>query len=169
MEQEQSDEQTTGKNHLAKKVVIKSRILRPNENLFVLAHVWNQMKLERKDGFRNAKLILTKKQPPTLPPHMTGRKPVSLLKHRFSLQPRPSTTTHTQTTTMPTAAAIKTSTSNPKSCSLPPVEQPVESKPVESKPVESKPVESKPVESKPVESKPVEQPQQKPKMTNKLK
>jgi len=65
---------------------------------------------------------------------------------------------------MPTAATIKTSTSNPKSCSLPPVEQPVESKPVESKPVESKPVESKPVESKPVE-----QPHQKPKMTNKLK
>ena len=48
------------------------------------------MKQERKDGFRNAKIILTKKQAPVLPAHLNTRKPTSLLKHRFSLQPKSS-------------------------------------------------------------------------------
>ncbi len=39
------------------KTIIKTRILRPNENLFVLTHVWNQMKQEKKDGFKNVKVI----------------------------------------------------------------------------------------------------------------
>lgn len=89
----------SGKAVNNKKILVKSRILRPNENLFVLTHVWNQLKLDRKDGFRSAKLILTKKQPPALPAHMNGRKPTSLLKHRFSLQPRTSVASSTTTAT----------------------------------------------------------------------
>jgi hypothetical protein len=41
-------------------VVKTTRILEPNENLFLLTHVWNQLKSEGKDGFKNVKIILTK-------------------------------------------------------------------------------------------------------------
>ncbi|RNA40625.1 hypothetical protein BpHYR1_031820 [Brachionus plicatilis] len=39
---------------------VKTRILAQNENLFLLQHVWNQMKNDNKDGFKFAKLILTR-------------------------------------------------------------------------------------------------------------
>jgi hypothetical protein len=73
-------------------VVKTTRILEPNENLFLLTHVWNQLKSEGKDGFKNVKIILTKTS--TKPDSMLSAsrlKRSSLLKHRFSLQPKPST------------------------------------------------------------------------------
>lgn len=48
-------------NNNQKKVIVKTRVLGPNENLFLLTHVWNQMRNEKKDGFKYAKVILTKK------------------------------------------------------------------------------------------------------------
>lgn len=39
---------------------IKTRILERNENLFLLQNVWNQMKNEKKNGFKYAKIILTR-------------------------------------------------------------------------------------------------------------
>lgn len=128
IEQEQSITNTSadsqslvpsGKPVNNKKIIVKSRILRPNENLFVLTHVWNQMKLDRKDGFRSAKLILTKKQPPTLPAHMNARKPTSLLKHRFSLQPRTSVASST-TTSATTSTKVSSLNNQTKTA---PVEQ----------------------------------------------
>lgn len=40
---------------------IKTRLLGQNENLFLLQNVWNQMKNEEKNGFKFAKIILTRK------------------------------------------------------------------------------------------------------------
>lgn len=68
-------------------VVKTTRILEPNENLFLLTHVWNQLKSEGKDGFKNVKIILTKT---VSKPDFYKPKRASLLKHRFSLQPKPS-------------------------------------------------------------------------------
>ena len=73
---------------IQKKVIVKTRILAPSENLFVLTHVWNQMKQDRKDGFKYSKIILTKKNSTKL--STSPKKQSTLLKHRFSLQPKTS-------------------------------------------------------------------------------
>lgn len=70
-------------------VVRTTRILEPNENLFLLTHVWNQLRNEGKDGFKNVRIILTKMS--LKPEAFYKPKRASLLKHRFSLQPKPST------------------------------------------------------------------------------
>lgn len=70
------------------KSVMKKRILGPNENLFVLTHVWNKMREDKKDGFKCAKIILTKRKE-MLKLHDASylKKQSSLAKHRMSLQP----------------------------------------------------------------------------------
>ncbi|CAF0890793.1 unnamed protein product [Brachionus calyciflorus] len=50
-----------------KKTINKTRVLAANENLFLLQHVWNQMKIDKKDEFKYAKLILTRRN---LLPHL---------------------------------------------------------------------------------------------------
>ena len=80
-----------------KKLIVKTRILGAKENLFILSHVWKKMKEDRKDGFKYAKIILTKRKAITtalMPTHFENgasgsalQKQASLAKHRMSLQP----------------------------------------------------------------------------------
>ncbi len=71
-----------------KRLTVKTRILAPNENLFILTHVWNNMKTEKKDGFKYAKIILTKRKTVAKLHDANLRQQASLLsKHRMSLQP----------------------------------------------------------------------------------
>lgn len=95
-------------HHGKKKLTVKSRILGASENLFVLTHVWNQMKLEGRDGFKFAKVILTKRRalPKLHQLSLKKRKQAILAQHRMSLQPKPTTTTTTTTT----SSARKTTT-----------------------------------------------------------
>jgi hypothetical protein len=44
------------------KLITKTRVLNPNDNLNELTNVWAKMKLEKKDGFKQAKVILVKKK-----------------------------------------------------------------------------------------------------------
>ena len=69
-------------------MIVKKRILAPNENLFILSHVWNQMKNEKKDGFKSGKVILTKRKSlngKNSSLKGNGESKSSGLKHHFSL------------------------------------------------------------------------------------
>ena len=44
------------------KLITKTRVLNPTDNLNDLTNVWAKMKLEKKDGFKQAKVILVKKK-----------------------------------------------------------------------------------------------------------
>jgi hypothetical protein len=70
-----------------KKLVVKTRVLGPTENLFILTHVWNKMREDKKDGFKYAKIKLTKRKAITGLHETAGLKSSSLAKHRMSLQP----------------------------------------------------------------------------------
>ncbi len=56
-----SDQLTTSQTTNSK-LIVKTRVLELTENLFVLTHVWNKMMNEKKDGFKMAKVKLTKKK-----------------------------------------------------------------------------------------------------------
>jgi len=76
-------------------VVRTTRMLESNENLFLLTHVWNQLKTESKDGFKGVKIMLTKTSTKSdinsnNDTNSYKSKRASLLKHRFSLQPQSS-------------------------------------------------------------------------------
>jgi hypothetical protein len=42
------------------RIYSKTRIIDPNENMFNLVRHWERMRIEKKDGFRSAKIVLTK-------------------------------------------------------------------------------------------------------------
>lgn len=96
-------------SHGKKKVTVKTRILGASENLFILTHVWNQMKIDGRDGFKFAKVILTKRRalPRLHQLSLKKRKQAILAQHRMSLQPKPTTTT---TTTTSSTNGTKTTT-----------------------------------------------------------
>lgn len=93
-------------------MTVKSRILGATENLFLLTHVWNQMKTEGRDGFKFAKVILTKRRalPKLHQLSLKKRKQAILAQHRMSLQPKPTTTTTTTTTSSATKTTTTTTT-----------------------------------------------------------
>jgi hypothetical protein len=79
---------TTSSSVNNKKLIVKTRILGPNENLFILTHVWNKMREDKKDGFKYAKIKLTKRKN-MIALHDTSslKMQSSLARHRMSLQP----------------------------------------------------------------------------------
>jgi hypothetical protein len=86
-EQQHNNSSSGGSGNVG--LLVKTRILAPNENLFVLTHVWNQMRTERRDGFKAARVMLSRKHQPVSAKSNGNFKKLqqNLLKHRMSLQP----------------------------------------------------------------------------------
>lgn len=90
---------SSSSNNSKKKLTVKTRILAPSENLFLMTHVWNQMKAEQKDGFKFVKVILTRKNSITRLHNLSLPRQSSLAKPRISISSQPKTTTTTTTLT----------------------------------------------------------------------